>query len=600
MTDPRKKKRFSIIWQVALMFLLSILLAGAITYMAQRRHSEQSVRETTEKLARSVANEAMLAIKEYPAYEWLLDYWYQNGLALDIEYDVGYHDENTETEAKSRSLGERYPTIQQKYASVEEIESMSPEDQKAYAEVTYSWLITRLNEIKQSAGVDFLFGVIAEKDFEKQFFLFSAASPGAVRGTSYEEVYTLAVQVDVSEQQREAMRSAEQQNSYLVEAGNYMDYYTFVCDVDSKPMEIGITYNTTALRDQKKAQAARGTRRAMSYQLLQALLCLGMILFGMVLPLKKVQESIHLYKQTKDGAATRSSLSKIHKINEIGQLSEDVAELSTEIDDYVGRIETITKEKERIGTELSMARRIQGSMLPSVFPPFPERVEFELYASIDPAREVGGDFYDFYLVDDDHLCLTIADVSGKGVPAALFMMISKILLQSYAKIGISPAEILQRTNETICSNNEEEMFVTVWLGILEISTGRLVTANAGHEYPALRKAGGDYELVNDKHGLVIGAMTGCRYKETELTLEPGDSIFVYTDGVPEATDSNNAMFGTDAMLNTLNRTPEATPEQMLIGMREAVDAFVKEAEQFDDLTMLCLKYKGPGTERKEK
>jgi sigma-B regulation protein RsbU (phosphoserine phosphatase) len=230
-------------------------------------------------------------------------------------------------------------------------------------------------------------------------------------------------------------------------------------------------------------------------------------------------------------------------------------------------------------------------MLPSTFPAFPDRREFDIYASMDPAKEVGGDFYDFFLVDEDHLCLLIADVSGKGIPAALFMMASMIILANNAMMGKSPAQILADTNGAICANDREEMFVTVWLGILELSTGKLTAANAGHEYPALQKAGGRFELLKDKHGFVIGGMAGARYKEYELQLEPGDKLFVYTDGVPEATDAANELFGTERMLAALNEDPAAAPEQILEQVRRAVDGFVKDAEQFDDLTMLCIEYR---------
>ena len=252
----------------------------------------------------------------------------------------------------------------------------------------------------------------------------------------------------------------------------------------------------------------------------------------------------------------------------------------------------VEAERERIGNELRMATEIQGSMLPHDFPPFPDRKEFDVYAVMDPALEVGGDFYDFFLIDDDHLCLMVADVSGKGIPAALFMMISKVILESFATLGSSAAEILTKANEAICSNNQADMFVTVWLGILEISSGRLVAANAGHEYPVLRRGGGPYELIKDKHGLVIGGMDGVRYKEYDLQLKPGDRVFVYTDGVPEAMDSDGKMFGTGRMVETLNADPDVPLQELLDNVRKGVDGFVKDAVQFDDLTMLCLEYEG--------
>ena len=288
-------------------------------------------------------------------------------------------------------------------------------------------------------------------------------------------------------------------------------------------------------------------------------------------------------------------MEKIYKTNdEIEILAESFASLSQKTRDFINQITVITAEKERIGTELALATRIQADMLPNIYPAFPDRAEFDIFASMDPAREVGGDFYDFFLVDDDHLCMLIADVSGKGVPAALFMMASRIILASFAKQGKSPAEILEKTNETICQNNREEMFVTVWLGILEISTGTLTAANAGHEYPVLMQADGKFELVKDKHGFVIGGMDGVKYKEYQLQMTPGSKLFIYTDGVPEATNAEKELFGVERMLAALNENLGCSPEETLKNVRRAVDGFVKDAEQFDDLTMLGLEFKGDG------
>ena len=249
-------------------------------------------------------------------------------------------------------------------------------------------------------------------------------------------------------------------------------------------------------------------------------------------------------------------------------------------------------EQERISNELQMANQIQLAMLPHDFPPFPDRKEFDIFASMNPAREVGGDFYDFFLIDDDHLCLVMADVSGKGIPAALYMMISKTLLKSFTALSPSSGDILTKVNNTLSRDNKADMFVTVWIGILEISTGRLVAANAGHEYPVIKRADGAYELYKDRHGLVLGGMEGLKYREYELYLSAGDKLFLYTDGVPEATAADNAMFGTERMLEALNKEPDAAPQQVLKNVRQAVDAFVGGAEQFDDLTMMCVEYRG--------
>ncbi len=250
------------------------------------------------------------------------------------------------------------------------------------------------------------------------------------------------------------------------------------------------------------------------------------------------------------------------------------------------------KEKERIGAELNVATQIQADMLPRIFPAFPERKEFDLHASMDPAKEVGGDFYDFFLIDDDHIGLVMADVSGKGVPAALFMVIAKTLIKNQAQIGGSPAEVLAYVNDQLCEGNDAELFVTVWLGIIEISTGKGMAANAGHEHPVIRRAGGKYEMVKYRHSPAVATLEGIKFKEHEFELKPGDSLFVYTDGVPEATNFNDEMFGTDRMLAALNRNINATPKEALMAVKDDISAFVGEAPQFDDITMLGFSYFG--------
>lgn len=278
----------------------------------------------------------------------------------------------------------------------------------------------------------------------------------------------------------------------------------------------------------------------------------------------------------------------VHTGDEIEALYHSFCAMEQDLNTYIKNLTAVTAEKERIGAELDVAKHIQASMLPSIFPAFPERLELDIYATMTPAKEVGGDFYDFFLLDDDRLAMVMADVSGKGVPAALFMVIAKILLKNVAQTGLSPKHILEKVNNQLCVGNEAEMFVTVWLGILELSTGRLTCANAGHELPALKRADGDYELVRDKHGFVLAGMEGSRYKEYELQLNPGDKLFLYTDGVPEATDADNQLFGTARMLETLNRCKTEDCKTLLCQVQQDIDTFVGQAPQFDDITMLSL------------
>lgn len=250
----------------------------------------------------------------------------------------------------------------------------------------------------------------------------------------------------------------------------------------------------------------------------------------------------------------------------------------------------ISKKTEGVKAELNMATNIQKAVLKKTFPAFPSKPELDIYSSMLPAREVGGDFYDYYLIDDDHLLLLIADVSGKGIPAALFMMISKILLKTHANLNNSPARIISAVNEQLCEGNEVDMFVTVWLGILELSTGVVTAVDAGHEYPAVRHKNGDYEYIKGKKSLVVAAMEGTKFNEYTFYLEKGDSIFLYTDGIPEATNNDNKMYGCNRLLDVLNKHKDMSSKELIEIVTKDVAKFVEDAPQFDDMTMVALHY----------
>ncbi|HBE15535.1 MAG TPA: hypothetical protein DCY72_04760 [Ruminococcaceae bacterium] len=304
---------------------------------------------------------------------------------------------------------------------------------------------------------------------------------------------------------------------------------------------------------------------------------------------KIIREAKRFAAENKPGEKLGADISYIE---DISVLATSIDKMEEEMLRYVDNLTVATAEKERIGTELSLATAIQANSLPNTFPAFPDRNDFDIYASMTPAKEVGGDFYDFFLIDDDHLALVIADVSGKGIPAALFMMVTKILVNEVSHFDGSPAEVLRAVNERICKHNPEDMFVTVWLGFLELSTGRMICANAGHDDPAVMRKNGDFELLKSRHGFVIGAMDTVKYRDAEFTLSPGDKLFLYTDGVPEATDKENQLLTIDGMLKALNQHKEKDPQGIIEGVIQSVNDFVGEAPQFDDITMVCLEMKG--------
>lgn len=282
----------------------------------------------------------------------------------------------------------------------------------------------------------------------------------------------------------------------------------------------------------------------------------------------------------------------IHSGDEFEDLAQAFQYMTVELSEYIKNLTEVTAEKERIGAELDVAAQIQSSMLPCIFPAFPGKKEIDIYATMNPAKEVGGDFYDFFMVDDRHLAVVMADVSGKGVPAALFMVIGKTLIKDHTQPGKPLGEVFSDVNNLLCDSNSEGLFITAFEGVLDLETGEFFYVNAGHEVPYINRAGEGYQPYKVRPGFVLAGMEDMRYKEGSLILQPGDRIFLYTDGVPEATNRENELYGNERLYRILNQNKDRTPKELLPEIKADVDLFVGEAPQFDDITMLCLEYKG--------
>ena len=309
-----------------------------------------------------------------------------------------------------------------------------------------------------------------------------------------------------------------------------------------------------------------------------------------VRPIKKVTAEAKRF--SKDNTINEKPLGEgISKVTEISELADSIDKMEMDTVNNMFNLALVTKENERIGTELHLAALIQENSLPNIFPPFPDRTEFDVYATMDPAKEIGGDFYDFYLTNDHTLTLVMADVSGKGVPGALFMMVTKILIKEHAMLDKSPAEVLDTINDRICGNNNTNMFVTVWLAKMDLRTGNMIVANAGHDDPVIYKNNGEFELKKTKHGMPLGVRKNRQYEEYEIWMGPGDKIFLYTDGVHEATNENGEMYGMERMLASLNEYKEKSLNELLTYVKNDVESFVGEAVQFDDMTMMGMELK---------
>lgn len=310
-------------------------------------------------------------------------------------------------------------------------------------------------------------------------------------------------------------------------------------------------------------------------------------------PIEKLSEAAKKFAErpTNTDEIIAPELISIKTGDEISILAQSFNSMMTDITDYMVDLKTVTAEKERIGAELDIATHIQASMLPCIFPAFPDREEFDVFASMTPAKEVGGDFYDFFMVDDTHLAIVMADVSGKGVPAALFMVIGKTLLKDHTQPGRDLGEVFSEVNELLCASNSEGLFITAFEGVLDLATGEFNFVNAGHEMPFICSREGAFKPYKIKPGFVLAGMEEMKYKAGSLALNPGDKVFLYTDGVTEAANAQNELYGMKRLEGALNQNRNAAPDDLLPSIKADIDQFVGEAPQFDDITMLCMEYK---------
>ena len=309
---------------------------------------------------------------------------------------------------------------------------------------------------------------------------------------------------------------------------------------------------------------------------------------GIIKPIKTLTKEAERFAKTNLPSGEPIN---IRQKDEVGILARAVEKMETDIARYTENLTVITAEKERVNTELSVATRIQANMLPSIFPAFPNRKEFDIFATMNPAKEVGGDFYDFFMVDERHLAIVMADVSGKGVPAALIMVIGTTLIKDHTWPGKDLGSVFDEVNELLCESNSEGLFITAFEGVLDLVSGEFRFVNAGHEIPYICKKNGKFEPYKIRAGFVLAGMEGMRYKCGEMQLEAGDKIFQYTDGITEAANVRMELYGMDRLTAVLGENSDLPPGELLPAVKRDIDNFVGEAPQFDDITMLCLEYR---------
>lgn len=582
------KGRRSLAYQIFLFFILGLIITDVLSFFVIRGMVLTNVMNEKVEISQNVALDVDKSIKETASYEWVIDYMLSH---KDDDWDLEY-DKEDETLLKYDELSRKHPGLNIRSVTASELESFSDEDKKTYVEIVYNQWVTRLNNIKTSYNAEFLYILATDDEYKEDTFIISANGGNQTRGTEMGTAYIFGVEVTNNDIQKGSFERLKDKETDSIFLDNYLDGYRYMFRINDMNLITGMTFDVSSMQHAVMVHTIRFLIAFIILQIILVLVCRFLLFRNFIKPLKIIEKNVREYSKTKDADSAKKSLEKVDSDNEIGSLSDGVYEMICEIEDHLDEIRTVTAENERITVELDLAQKIQTDMLPSIFPPFPENTQFDIYANMDPAKEVGGDFYDFFMVDKTHVALVMADVSGKGVPASLFMVVAKTLIKNYALMGGSPAEVLDKVNTQLMDGNEEGMFVTVWMAVIDINTGKGLAANAGHEHPVIRHKDGSFELVKYKHSLAVAMMPGVPFEEHEIEIKPGDRVFVYTDGLPEARNSDKEFFGTDRMLDVLNKDPYAKGHALLTAMINEMSSFVGNAEQFDDVTMLIFDYYG--------
>lgn len=558
----KKVKKLSLGFKTIMMIILMVIILGVVVGEITKFIFDRTIDSEYEKNVTNLAKTVAISVRISDAREL------KNSVVeifKSVDNKVGSEYEGT-------------PEFKEYIANFDSIK----EDQN------YIDLQNRLNTIRRANGVESIYLIYVDPQERKSVYLVDGSlkpcSPGQF-DPLYESNEHVLTDPDSG---FPAYVTNTPEYGWLVSAGAPM--------YDEENQVFAYAFVDISMNDIKRSERDFAMLLLFVTFAIAAIICAVYIQFvrhALVNPINRLSNAALSY--TNDDSRTTFSDLNISTGDEIENLADAMARMEKDIQEYIENLTKVTAEKERIGAELNVATQIQADMLPRIFPTFSGKTEYELFASMDPAKEVGGDFYDFFIIDEDRLGLVVADVSGKGVPAALFMVITKTLIKNRAMTSDSPAEVLAYANEQLCEGNDAELFVTVWLAIFNVKTGKGIAANAGHEHPVIRRKDGQFELSIYKHSLAVATMEGIKFREHEFELNPGDTLFCYTDGVTEATNKDNKLFGNDRLLESLNRDPDASPEKLCKTLKDDIDTFVGEAPQFDDITMLCIKYHGKET-----
>ncbi len=591
-------RNLTLLWQIGILFCVIIIILTfvnvLIVYQNNLNVYVQERSEASMNLARYVA-EKMEATE---GMEWLISYWRENHGSMDIVYDSP-----EAVKERGKTFAEKYPQFPLENITESDIKKMSASAQKEFAEYSYMKFMEDFNRLKQTYHPTYLFCFDVQSDSELFYYL-TGVEEGEERGDDRDDIYRLGTISQYSKEDYPVLNRTwetgmeQEELEESVKHGELSGYYHVYVPVKSGQKTlclIGVTLETNTVRReiQRKIFFLEGIE--IFCFLMTGLLLLALVQGVILRPVSRLQKGMLQYEDDKNPQGAAMNLRGIVSGNEIGKLAKGFRELTLEIERYVDDIRRYTTEQEWMKAELDLAAGIQLDMIPKEYP---NRREIALAGSMEPAKAVGGDFFDFFFVDNNHLAIVIGDVSGKGIPAALFMVRSITVIRNFAMLGLPVDEVFIRTNEELCRSNESELFTTAWLGILEIDSGKLMFTEAGHDEPVCIRQTGKLEMLcPEKKKMVLGGMPDIKYVSTETELKPGETILLYTDGVPEANNETEELYGMERFLRSVQEHGGLAREDVrafLGAIRKDVSAFVGEAEQFDDLTMLVLTNVGGG------
>lgn len=588
----KARKTNGLLFKFAIIFiiftLVTLTFSGIATYYNQNELYKQQCEENLKNIANYLSNLIVMDGEDFLHYQ---KFCLEHGKEMEIPLDFTSNDE---ARFKFEQMfAERYPG--KVLGENIRFDELDYDLQLAYATYQHEYYLLEFEKAAGQFHIAYAYYIVPQPELGEDYvmYLLDCVREKREDGSGYIDVCLSYPQViERHALLWEAWNTGKSPHGYDSFDNDYGKTYAYYTPLIIHGEKLGVIVTEVDIDAVNTAILNNSLIQSLTIGIILVLCILAMLIIinrNYISKIANLELGVREYTTNKNPSIAEKVEANAAGKHEIASLSRQTAEMIRELDSYILHVRTMTAEKERIETELSVAAKMQSDMLPKKFP---ARDDFKLFATMTPAREMGGDFYDFFSIDKNHIGLVMADVSGKGVPAAMFMIVARTLLKIRTTSLGKPSRMIADVNNTLCADNPSGLFVTVWFGVLTLSSGELTYVNAGHEYPALMHQDGNYELIQSQNMPPLGAMEDLVYTDTVITLGKGDKLFLYTDGIPEAKNPDGKRFGTDQMLTVLNQNKDVSPEELLKNMKSEVDRFTGENDSFDDVTMMSFVWNG--------